>query len=317
MSYPKKLKTYAKILEVFNGIKNVTLAHIQNALHTNDLPCSESSINRAIDDLRGMGIDIKYYRAEKCYKLNNDETTLEHRMIDLMISINFLQETSTNPEDKLKYIDFDERVVSKGAEYLSEIFSALKNKVCIEIEYENFRDAKRRTHLLAPLLLKEYNARWYVFAILKAVSENKKDEAFFFGLDRIKQLKTTDQKVDKYLFDSLPIVQKLKKEKRSEVKPKDIFEDIMGVIFSEEKVQEVVLKIDPAQKHFVTSQPWHHTQEIIKDEPNDFRVCFYLRPNEELIYKILSFSGRAEVLEPQSLRKKIKNILLKTINSYN
>lgn len=317
MSYDKKIKTYSLIIQSFNSIKNVTLSAIQKKLNEKDLPDSESSINRAIKDLRSMGFEIEYDSKTRKYNLNKENNKLEERVLNYILSANFFEELMIAPKEKLAYIDFDEKVVSKGAEYLSDIFKALTQKKWIEVEYRNFRDGNLRLHKIAPMLLKEYNARWYVFGILKASNAKKKDEAYFFGLDRIFKLNITNEKVHENAFEELPVVIKLKKENNKNVKPADIFEDIMGVIFSEEKVQEIIIKIEPSQKQFVISQPWHHSQETATDEANDFRIRLFLRPNEELIYKILSFSGRAEVIEPLSLRNHIKDILQRTLHLYN
>ncbi|MCU7693967.1 helix-turn-helix transcriptional regulator [Haoranjiania flava] len=320
MPYHKKIKTYLHILEKFSGINRVNLNSIQHSLKCNYLPASLSSINRAIRELRAMGYDICWNAEEKYYTLEsspNENNKLLKGTLNLMVYADFLKEITESPEGILDYIDFDEKIVSKGAEYLKQIFDAIKTKKWLKITYSNFRDDKLRKHKLAPLMIKEYNARWYLFAVLKAPSCNKQDEAYFFGLDRIVKMAILNDNVPEGVFQRLQSIQKLKKEnKQKEISPKDWMREFMGVIFSKENVQEVILKIESSQAPYVKSQPWHHTQIVLADEPDNFQIALYLRPNEELEYKILSFSGRAEVIAPVTFRKKIINTLEKALRLY-
>ena len=237
-----------------------------------------------------------------------EDNSLQERIINLMTASDFLHSLSAHPQKALQYIDFDNRTVSKGVDFLSDIFEAIIKSYWIELTYQRYDAEAPKTHTVAPLFLKEYNNRWYVLAVTKANKTYKNDAPLLYGLDRIIGIKKLS-KAPKDLFQTLGIYKQLKKDGKA--KTFDIFYDIIGVSFSDEPVQKVVLSFDASQAPYIESQRWHHSQETLIKSKDEFRVALYVRPNEDLTRLILSQCDRVKVVEPLKLKNTIRKMLSK------
>jgi predicted DNA-binding transcriptional regulator YafY len=95
------------------------------------------------------------------------------------------------------------------------------------------------------------------------------------------------------------------------------FENIIGLNYSQEEPQHIVLKITDTHKNYLESLPLHHSQNIIPSKKKGFwHATYYLIPNYEFTIEILKMSIEAEVLEPESLRNTLKYELNKIFNKY-
>lgn len=74
-----------------------------------------------------------------------------------------LQETvSTSPEP---VIGFDENKELKGMSFFTPLFKAIAEKKAIKIKYYTYRSNKVIEGVVYPYYLKEYNQRWFLFAL--------------------------------------------------------------------------------------------------------------------------------------------------------
>jgi predicted DNA-binding transcriptional regulator YafY len=308
-----KNRAYYHIISLFNNKKSVNSRQMQETLESEGLPASQRSIARLKGELKDIGLEMEYNSATRSYTLDVENNSLQERIINLMIASDFLQNLSAHPKKMLQYIDFDKRTVSKGVNFLSEIFEAIIQSYWVEITYQRYNAEMPKTHIIAPLFLKEYNNRWYVLAITKANKTHKNNAPLLWGLDRIISLKKLN-KAPKNLFQTLSIYKQFKEDLKT--KPFDIFCDIVGVSFSDEHVQKVVLSFEGKEAPYLESQPWHHSQEVLMKNKDEFRIALYVRPNDDLITLILSQCGRVKVLEPDNLRNRIKEILERANKNY-
>jgi predicted DNA-binding transcriptional regulator YafY len=78
-----------------------------------------------------------------------------------------------------------------------------------------------------------------------------------------------------------------------------------------------MFKADNIAAKYIISQPFHTSQEVVKEGKNKTTFSIDVIISEELIRSFLSFGGEIEILEPESLR----NTMIKRIGmmkeSYN
>jgi predicted DNA-binding transcriptional regulator YafY len=99
-------------------------------------------------------------------------------------------------------------------------------------------------------------------------------------------------------------------------KIKDTFHSTIGLVYSEDPPEKIVLSFAPVQGKYIKSLPLHSSQKIIVDSENEFRIQLFVSPNFELIQLILKHSEFVRVLKPEWLVEEIKSRLQKALNQY-
>jgi predicted DNA-binding transcriptional regulator YafY len=121
-----------------------------------------------------------------------------------------------------------------------------------------------------------------------------------FGLDRITDLEIQD----KFFIPS------------STINPLQNFADAIGVIYSIDEKQKVVLSFTPSQGYYVKSLPMHASQRILIDDEAECRIELNIVTNYELLQQILMHHNQVKVLEPKSLVEQVKAHLENALNQY-
>jgi predicted DNA-binding transcriptional regulator YafY len=186
-----------------------------------------------------------------------------------------------------KFIEFEQNYYLQGLQYLTPIYNAILYKNVISIEYKSFKQAIPQIIDLHPYFLKQFNNRWYVFG--------KNDQYQYLmnlSLDRI--LGITDNSKAKFIPNET-------------IDFTEHFEDIVGVtLHNEEEIQHVVIEISNNLFPYIQTKPIHGSQKIKEKSENVTLISLDLIPNYELESLILSHGEGMNVLEPISLREKIK-----------
>ena len=73
-------------------------------------------------------------------------------------------------------------------------------------------------------------------------------------------------------------------------------------------VEEVELKYDALDGKFLKSCPLHHSQQILVDDKDEFRITVRLRITNDFVMELLSRSRSLEVIRPQHLRERIRQV---------
>ncbi len=164
-----------------------------------------------------------------------------------------------------------------------KIKSAIIEKKIITFQYfnNNYQETKRE---IKPIRLIFKGQDWYLYAFC-----NLRNNFRFFKLSRIKNLET------------------------SEIRYDDDFSNIViDKEITPEKTVHLKLKFDKKQAFRVYDEL---DCEIKKDENNNLYAEIDISKNY-LLYYILSFGDGVEVLEPEEVRTKIKEILNKMLRKY-
>lgn len=215
----------------------------------------------------------------------------------------WMEELLTGLEDKFTthgndncVIGFEQNVDYTAVGYLSELFGAIINKQVLKIHYRTFKGIDYHW-TLHPYYIKQYNSRWFLFGR----DNDNQSSILNVPLDRIVDCITTNIT---YIKNDL-------------VDFEDYFDDIIGVTkFPGQSECRVLLKFDAERFPYILSKPIHGSMKIV-DKKNCI-IELNLKPNKKLEALIFSFGNQVEVLEPQWLRKQIKekieNLMVKYLS---
>ena len=92
--------------------------------------------------------------------------------------------------------------------------------------------------------------------------------------------------------------------------PENYFKGCFGIIRDEEcPIETVKLKVNADQSNYLRSLPLHHSQEEIETNDNYSIFTLRVRPTFDFRQELLKNGDSLEVLEPQWLRKDIKEVV--------
>ena len=191
---------------------------------------------------------------------------------------------------------------------LPVFYKAITDKQVMRFSYQPFgQDQFELT--FHPQFLKEYNGRWFVFgdaerhrACEDDVEEKERFNAYNVPLDRIVS--------DVSMVDGVEYLPATKGFYQQ------YFKDIIGVTHEQDaKVEQVVIRTKSEYQHgLLLTKPLHHSQkETLPFGEHDGlwygEVTLTIEPNRELRGRILMYGEGLEVMQPQTLREQIKNII--------
>ena len=206
-----------------------------------------------------------------------------------------LQETvSTSPKP---VIGFDENKELKGMSFFTPLFKAITEKKAIKIKYHTYRSDRGIDGVIHPYYLKEYNQRWFLFAL----NDEYKDLSIY-ALDRIEAVKKSSAKF-------IP---------NTDIDFSHYFDNVIGVsVKLDESPQIVKIWVDREQLPYTLSKPLHKSQTVIEEnEDGSAIIAIEVIPNFELEQLLLSFGERFEILSPPSLRDRISARIKKNLEKY-
>lgn len=295
----RTIRRYTLILEKISRGNYPSFKVINDYLNEHDFEISERTIQRDISEIREtFGIEIEYDKSENGYWLNLKESfNVESffRFLEIVNTAELLTDSLTESKDSLKYIQFDNSGDLKGIENLKPLLNAIKNRRIVEFCHTNFWRDEPRKYRVKPYLLKEFQRRWYVIGQFEDC-----DEFRTFGIERLTEVNVLSETF------------KMKSKKN----PVELFENIIGVVYSLNKLQKVVLSFTHHQGKYVKTLPIHPSQRILIDNEKELRVELKIIPNYEFSHMVLSWGENVKVLEPQELVDEIKKILKDTLDLY-
>ena len=108
-----------------------------------------------------------------------------------------------------------------------------------------------------------------------------------------------------------------------EIEAKDISEDKLNEelgsgygIFSGKDIKWATLKFSPERARWVSKEKWHPKQEgqYLNDGSYQLKIPYSKEP--ELLIDVMKYGAEVEIVEPRDLRKKIQEMLVKTLRNY-
>ena len=215
----------------------------------------------------------------------------------LQSRLTVLLETADNSVDQIqKRI----KVENLGArhhdlELFQVVGSALINRKRLLIKYYSRGTNEVSDREISPQRLIHYRGNWYLDAWC-----HLRNDLRSFAVDAIKSA----------------MILEVKAIDVSENKLKEVLGAGYG-IFSGQDVQWAILHFTPERARWVASERWHSKQkgQYLSDGTYELKIPF--SDARELTMDILKHGHHVKVIEPPSLITAIKNVLSKTIHSYN
>lgn len=324
-----------------NKYKSYTIIELLNAVNdklTYYLPTGNPIVRRTLEkDLKFLvedsGLDVELSKekidgkqyisyADKNYsifkkELTNNEKALLKGAFSLLGSFDGLPEFAglealrgnlqVNEERRIIYLS---KNPIENTNLLGELYSDILNKTPIKITYKRFgKNMVEEDIVLHPQYLKEYNMRWFLFALIEGAESHS---LFCFGLERMVEIeRCTNIDYKEYNGDF-----------------EEYFDDIVGVTnYIEEPVNHIEFWVDDNAFNYITTKPIHDSQKrIIQKEPclraehpalsggAFFSIdCKY---NYELVRELCSFGPQLIVLSPAYIRDKVTERIAAMMKAY-
>ncbi|WP_452232067.1 helix-turn-helix transcriptional regulator [Lacinutrix sp. MEBiC02595] len=299
MSVQGKIKRYSLIIEKIKNGRDTSFEAIKNFLFDNGFEHSKRTIQRDFDDLRNeFGVEVLYDSSRNNYYIDYDNSpNFESfvRFLELVNTADLLKESFKTKSTSLEHIVFDNSEGLQGIQYLELFLTAIKQHREISFTHYNFQKNTTTKRLLKPYLLKEYANRWYI------IGEQEGEKEFRnFGMDRVSNVQLTENTF----------------EPNTDVNINYLYHDVIGMVYSENTKQRVVLSFTPEQGQYVKTLPLHHSQQILLDTDVAFQISLDIIPNRSLVERILMYGSSVKVMEPITLVDEIKEVLKAMLSKY-
>jgi len=299
MSKHGTIRRYSLELEKVKRGQFPSFQEIKDYLFEHGFEIADRTIQRDFEQIRfEFGIEIKYDRYKNGYFIDyNDSLDPESffRFLEIVNTAELLTESLLESKDSLKHISFDTGGGLQGIDNLKLLLKAIKDNRKISFTHFNFHTEKSRNYSFKPYLLKEYQNRWYVVGLISGSKEFRT-----FGIDRIENLEIS--------------AETFKRDKK--LNPAEIFKHTIGLVYSENEAQKIVLSFTPTQGKYIKTLPLHSSQRIIVDDETECRVSLFVVPNYELTQQILKHGETVKIIEPDWLVGEIKSVLRRTLKKY-
>ncbi len=184
-----------------------------------------------------------------------------------------------------QFIQFEQSLSDTGSEFLSPILEAIKQSLWVSFDYTSFVSGQTKARKVIPLLLKEYRNRWYLISF-----DDTKKDFITYGLDRMKELEILKESA----------------EKPENFKPENFFKYAVGITSGNEDPSEIRFSAKPVAAKYISSQPFHSSQQLIEETKEASEFSLTVNISEELIRSLLSYGGEVKIIEPPALVNEIK-----------
>lgn len=197
-------------------------------------------------------------------------------------------------------IDFgDVSCGSWEAVYFEKLINKIVSRQVVSFYYKPFHLEGRRRKV-SPYFLKQYNGRWFLLGASDC------GELQIFGLERID-------------FDSMRDEDAAYIE--ADIDFGEYFDNLVGVTRPLNRdIEQVVLKVDEREYPYLESKELDSSQDEILNyegaEPGYVYVSLNVVVNYELRRALLAYGDKVTVMEPRSLRNKMKSDIRKMLANY-
>ncbi len=292
----KRLEGLQRMLVIVNKLKGKQTYVPKDELENYVARCMENrgyssvhirTIERDFDEIAELfGIVIKHSKSRNGYYIKDQDEKLMERYEQLLLNFDLLNALADN--NNLSSYVLAEHHRPLYSEWLPQLIDAIKHTHPVTFRYLLVRHDNEMTEKkVRPHFLKESNQRWYLLAY-------EGDTLKTFGVDRIRELRIVDNETFKR--DTAIDVQAL-------------FNDCYGIWNQADiPVEDIELKYDALDGSFLKSMPLHHSQQILVDTPDEFRITLRLRITNDFVMELLSRSRSLEVIRPQHLRERVRQV---------
>ena len=288
-----RLIRYILIINRLSGAKKFVPAdelidylNLQMEIRGYEIGISVRTLQRDFNDIAEMfEVNIKNKRGYGYYIVD----TLDNPTCDYdQLLLNFDLLTSVSKDSDVSGYLLPEHHRPRGSENIPLLINAIKNRLEVQFEYVLVRqDDKIISKRVKPYFLKESVGLWYLVAF------DEKERLKCYGLDRIHNLMETSNTF----------------RRDNSIDASTLFKDSYGIWDDPAiPVEEIELSYSPLDGKFLKAMPLHHSQEIISDNEEEFRIRVRLRITNDFVMALLSRSSSLTVIKPLSLRERVRDV---------
>ena len=265
-------------------------------------PLYRSSFNRHRDAIQDMfGIIIDCERKTYKYYISNPEVLSDGSISQWLFS------TLTVHGVLADCAAIKDRIILEnvlaGEEYLDTIKRAIKSNRCLRIGYKKF-EAESYEKVICPYAQKQFRQRWYLLAKLstsgRSQGENDEDQMRIYALDRMTMVELTDETFE------IP----------ADFSAQTYFSEYFGVLTDDTPMAHVIIRAHKWMPNYLRTLPLHHSQRELESTPDYTDFSYDIRPTSDFLGELLRHSSGIEVLEPQELREKMRQMIAETLKRY-
>lgn len=184
----------------------------------------------------------------------------------------------------------------RGLEHLEELYRAVRQQRVVRLTYQSFRAKQPGLVIVNPLLLREFNNRWFLLA-----TRERETRILSFALDRIQGV----------TFPNLPFYP------LPGFDPEEYYKNVVGVTVNQHRITKIRLSLDAQNAPYVLTKPLHPSQEVEEKLPGGgVVVSIRVIPNFELERLLLGFGPGLCVLSPKRLQDRMKLLLKAALARY-
>ena len=292
----KRLEGIQRMLVIVNKLKDSRTCVPPEELKRHVARCMEARGYAAVDvrtlqrDFKEIaelfGIEIASDKARGGYYIKEQDGKLAERYEQLLLNFDLLNALAAD-SDLASYV-LAEHHRPLHSEWLAPLIGAIKGCHPVAFQYVLVRhDDEVAEKCVQPYYLKESNQRWYLLAYEGEVLKT-------FGVDRIRQLQVLEG-------------ERFKRDREVDVDA--LFRDCYGIWNQQDiPVEDIELRYDALDGKFLKSVPLHHSQRVLVDTPEEFRIALRLRITNDFVMELLSRSRSLEVIRPLHLRERVRQV---------
>lgn len=217
---------------------------------------------------------------------------IEPLQIRLKALLGSADHSAEEVEKRFRMLHANQRVMH--LKHFEAIATATLGRKRIKIKHYNRERNETVERLVSPQQIVFYRDNWYIDAWC-----HLRESIRSFSIDAINEVEPTDDQAKEVDVAAL----------------KEHFERGYG-IFSGGEVQLAKLKFSPARARWVASESWHPEQRSRFDEDGSYLLELPYTDEPELLMDIMKHGDQVEVIAPETLRSRIKEILQNAVQKY-
>lgn len=238
-----------------------------------------------------LGIDI-VYRKGWGYHLFNPEDMNESKAKQWLISTLSTYNTLMDCQDIKGRILFEN--VPSSQKHFDIIVQAMRDGKTVSFMYQSHFSNEPHIVEVEPYCIKLFKQRWYLLANYLEAGELR-----IYALERMTYVDITCHDF------TMP----------EDFDADDYFSNYYGIM-ADGKPENIKLKVIPLEAKYMRCLPIHHSQKEIKTTDEYSIFTLFLAPTWDFKQDLLSRADQVEVLEPESLREWMKEMIKNMNKNY-
>jgi hypothetical protein len=282
-----QFKHYVWLVNILRKRKRMTLKELQEQWVSDEVaegnPLPRSSFHKYRDAIRDMfGLDIECDMTYHYYISNpgevDDNLTKQWMLSTLTTGLTLTNSSAIKDDIILEN-------VPAGYEFLPVIMQAIHQRRTITIGYQKF-GYEAYSKPVDPYAVRLFRQRWYLLA-------DNRERMAIYSLDRMLSATLTDQHF----------------RRPADFSSEQYFSEYFGVMVDGTPMEHVVVRAYGKMANLLRTLPLHHSQRELASADGHTDFAIDIRPSIDFISELMSKADGLDVLEPASLKAKIRQIM--------